>query len=508
MQSKSLIKPTLQVTFFSIIGIVISFLSQLIIAYYFGAKFERDAYFVAIIIPVYISSVLTGSLGIIFIPKVVDLMKRNSQIDLNKFIGSIVWLVLIIMFFVTCICIFFSQGVIQIVAPGYNAEQSQFTAILLKIVVPTIIFTVLGNLLGSLYQIQHKFILPALAPIVSSAISLVFVIIFSEKIGIKGLAFGFLTGSLVSMIILLPVLRNYKLSLKIDLKNADLISFVKTFSPLLMTGILFRSTGVIERMIASDLPAGSISYLGYSNQLIAVLGTLTANGIAVSAYPALSNLWSDKKEGEFSSVFTRILRIILLVSLPVALVFVFFGEEIIRIVFERGAFSREVTSAVSNTLKWSMGAFVFQSLGSIVAKVLYISGKTVVSSAIALTEVLIYLSAGYILSESYSYIGLAIALSFSSLVNILLSMMFINKRLFNLNHAKMLTETLKIMGASLTGVLSAYLLYHSTNLFIGNILSLGLSLTCGFIIFYLFCNLLNIEEKGYLKKFINTLIKK
>jgi len=508
MENKNLIKPTIQITLINVFGIIVAFLSQVIIAYYFGAEFERDAYFVAIIFPTYISSVLIGSIGIVLIPKVVDISKRGNEVELNKFVGSVLGLSLMILLLITFICMFFSVAVIHLVAPGYSDEQIFFTAEILKILAPTIIFTVLCNLLSSLYQIRQDFIRPAIAPILSSAISLVFVIILSKSIGIKGLAFGFLAGSFVSFLMVTPVLRNYHSGISINLRNNDLILFARTFFPLLLTGILFRSTGVVERMIASNLPPGSISYLGYSNQLLVALGTLTTNGVAVSTYPALSNLWSEKKLTDFSNYFSLIIRLILLISLPLALVIIFMGEEFIRIIFERGAFSAIDTSAVTIALQWSLGAFIFQGLGSVVAKVFYISGKTYGSSLIAVTELLIYFSLGFILSKTISFKGLAIALSISSFVNIFLSLLFIKNYLYKIDTGYLIKKILRILSVSIVTALSAYLIFHGINIFIGRIFGLGISMASGIIIYYFMCRSFGIEEITYLKKITNIILKR
>ena len=97
INNNRLTKPTLQITLFSIISILIGFGSQMIIAYYFGTKFERDAYFVAIIIPTYIVSIFIGSFGIIFLPKVVEISSRKDHDSLSEFISSTFMLLMTIL---------------------------------------------------------------------------------------------------------------------------------------------------------------------------------------------------------------------------------------------------------------------------------------------------------------------------------------------------------------------------------------------------------------------------
>src|ERR1035437_2396077 len=85
------------ITFFSFLGITISFCSQLIIGYYFGATAERDAYFVAITIPTYLSAIFIGSVGIIFLPKIVSILNNKPSESIN-FLSSIFWMLTLILF--------------------------------------------------------------------------------------------------------------------------------------------------------------------------------------------------------------------------------------------------------------------------------------------------------------------------------------------------------------------------------------------------------------------------
>jgi putative peptidoglycan lipid II flippase len=491
-----LIKSTILITFCSVIGIAVSFISQLIIAYYFGAKFERDAYFVANTIPVYLSAIFTGSIGIVFLPKIVDLINNNPT-KVSDFLSTVLWTLIIITSLLGGLCILFSHKVISIVASGFDINQNLFASKILIIIIPTFVLSVLTNLLSSLYQIQHKFLRPALAPIFNSTISLIFVIILSYKIGIFGLAIGFLSGSIISFIYLLPILRTFKLKIRINLTSPEIILFIKSIIPLFLTGILFRSTNIFERTIASNLQDGSISYLGYTSQVLTILATLTSTGIGVSIYPTLSRLWSENKVQEFNQFFSRTIRIIILISIPISLSVIFFGDIFIKILFERGAFTHNVTIAVGKALAWSMGAFIFQNLGNVVTKIFYISGKTTLISIIATLELILYISFGYFMSTYLSFIGLSIALSLSSMSNILLSFFFIKKKIIKIQIKSILMDIGKILVVSLISILIVYVLYSVCSEKDFYIIIFAIP---GLIIFYILGLIFNIEEFIYIKE--------
>ncbi len=490
--NNGLLKPTIQITLFSILGVIWGLLSQLTVAYFFGTTLERDAYFVAISVAIYISSIFVGSFGIIFLPKVVEVIKEEGKVA-GAFISTTILSVFIILVLLMLFCIIFSTQIIQIVAPGYSVSEMTFTIRLLIIVLPSIIFTVLSNMLGSLYQIKHKFIRPAIAPILTTVVSLLFVVILESKFGIISLAVGYLLGTIVSTVFLLPILDSYDFKFSFDFKKANFISYIKVLMPLLLMGIVFRSTQVIERMIASNLNQGSISYLGYSRQIFTVLGMVGSSGIVISTYPAMSKLWSEKRVAECSNLFYRIIRITLLISIPISISIILFGNLFIKIIFERGAFTSNDTMHVSMAMTWSVGAFIFQGLGGVVAKVFYITNKTILASIISTVELVIYFSLCVILSQHYSYVGLALSLSISTMLNVVFSIYYINKNIFKTKMLVLFSEIIKITVASVLSLLISYYMYFHI-VVIDSITFLLVCLFMSFLTFIYLGNVLNIEE--------------
>lgn len=435
MVEKSLLKPTIQVTFFSIIGILVSFANQLAVAYFFGASQQRDAYFAAMAIPTYLSAIFSGSICMIFLPKYVDVLQNEGEQRGNEFLGTTLGFSIILILVVVILLMVFAEPILSVTAPGFDKNSLEFTKKLLIILLPTVIFQIAASLLSSIHQVNHRFLIPAIAPILGAIISLVIVLLLSSRIGISSLAFGTLVSSVIVIIVIFFSLNriNFGLILKFDFKDRNLIALIVVAMPLFFGGIIYRLMPVFERMIASTLPQGSISYLGYANQFLAILATITTSGIATTIFPRMSKAYSENDFNSLKNSFLMALKSILLVVIPVAIIFLVFGVQIIKVLLERGAFTHDITIAVYSTFTILIGAFIFQSLGNIVMRVLYLSKRTVLATSIAVIEIASYLFGGLWLCNYYSYKGLAIAQSFSTGLTILLSLIFINKLLFKID---------------------------------------------------------------------------
>ena len=457
LNQRSLLKPTLQITFFSCLGIFVSFATQIIVAAKFGATIERDAYFAAIVVPAYVTAVLLGSLTVTFVPIFIEYETRKSKDEAWRVASIFTNLTFLVLFGVSLLGFVFAKGLISITAPGFKGEELLLTASLLRIILPSIIFSGLTSLLSSMYYAEHRFVRPAIVPVVSAVLMLLSVILLARYWGIKSLAFGYLIGTVVGFVILVPIFfKQGRYGFSLDFSNEGVRQVIRVMAPLVFAGLFYRATTVIERMIASTLPTGSISYLGYGTKITQILGTIATLGISITIFPVMARSWAENDLAKVREYFAKGVRIIMLITFPIAMVFVVLRVPIIQIVFERGAFDHKATVAVANVLAILLVAFIAGGLGNIVGKGFYISQKTKLVASLSVIEILIYLGFAYFLSKSLSYIGLALATSIKFTFGLTVSMYFM-KRIYNgVNGTKILKGLGKIL---ISSVLSGILIY-------------------------------------------------
>jgi putative peptidoglycan lipid II flippase len=506
--TRNLFKSTFQITFFSLLNIGLNFFLQLIIAYYYGTSYERDAYLASIVIPTYLNTVFAGSIGFIFLTKFQEAEKTGDKSILDGFLSHTFFWVSALLVFLTILGILFSKKIISFSVPGFDNQQVLFTSRLLVIVLPSTIFFTLSNLFSSIYQIKNRFIRPALIPLIIPIASVLSVLFFTKRIGILSLAYGFLIGTIMSCILLSTACYIVKFRFFLNRNSREhFYSLLEKSLPLFLFGFIFKFSPVFERMIASKLESGSISYLGYSNQIMSILATIASSGIAVSLFPLMSKYWIENRKQEVGIKLLTGVRLVLLLTVPVAFIMILWGDVFIKTLLERGVFNHNSTIAVSLCLSFMMGAFIFQSLGNIIIKVFYFSGKTWIISMIASFELLTYIILGFYLSKSYSYIGLALSLSISSFINIFLSTLYIDRYLVNLNLKKMLFDAGKVLTISFLSVSSMKLVNDLHIIIYNDVINLGLSILLGVIFLYFLGLIFKVEEFFQLRTIVGNKIK-
>jgi putative peptidoglycan lipid II flippase len=502
LPNQRLLRPTLQITFFSVIGILAGFVTQIIVAAKFGATMEIDAYFAALVVPAYITTVLLGSLTVTFVPIFIKYETRKRKEEAWKIASIFTNLTFLILLAISLIGFVFAKQLISVTAPGFKGEELLLTATLLRIILPSIVFSGLNSLLSSIYYTEHRFLWPAISPVLSSVLMLLSVVLLVRYWGIKSLAFGTLIGSIVGFCVLSPILfKRGRYQFSFDFGNEGVIQIMRVMSPLIFAGLFYKLTTVIERMIASTLPTGSISYLGYANRITAILGTIATAGISTAIFPVMARGWAENDLAKIREYFAKGVRIIMLITFPIATVFAVLRVPIIQVVFERGAFTNNATVAVANVSVVLMGSFVCLGLGEVVGKGFYISQKTKLLAVLGITEAIIYFGYAYILAKRFSYIGLAVSTSMYYFFPIIINSLIMRRVYQGINGRKIFDGFIKILVASVISACSTYLVFMLFNEKQSLVIKTGASGLIGILVYLiLIVYVFKIEEAKHVKK--------
>ena len=436
-----MLKSTLTVSIFSIIGVFSNFAVQSLLAYYFGTSPERDAYFASLTIPTYINTLFAGSFLVMFLP---FLMKFDTEEDysLSSGFGSAFMLfIAVILLIIWLTGSIFSSVIVNLLLPAGKEYISSLTSRLLQVQLGVTFFTLLTSLLAVVLNTKKLFWLPAALQVFVHLATFAGVAIFSDEFGIISVVYSSLAASAAAFIIILLRTAPYlSIPRQARLFRKYLVPLIISSFPLFFSGIFYRSTVVIERYFAARLPQGSLSYLGTATQLVTIVNMLIASSIATTSFPLLSSLWNKKELATLSDTFSHLIRIITYIFFPAIVLILINGRDIVAILFGRGAFRTEDTNAVYAALVGLLGILYFGGLGNIVGRMLYLSGRSVSASVIGCIEIVIYILLSLFLSKKYGVVGLAISTSIAAGINILLSMTIIYKYVVDINPWRLLAE--------------------------------------------------------------------
>ncbi len=334
---------------------------QIFIAAAFGIGITYDAFNYAYIIPGFLLIIVGGINGPLHnavIAVLTPLNKKKGGIVLTQ-----VSIKLSILLLVFAILIYFNAKVIiELLAPNLSYEAKSIATYQLRILTPCIPLSgFIGLSFGALNS-RNKFFLSSISPAITSITTIFFILIswiFNQEntssnfLTFTGLlAFATLTGTFIQFVVqiweinkigLLRLESTFKL-----LKNEEKRIF-KLIIPASISSGLSQINVFIDMFFASSFQ-GAASGLAYGNFLIqAPLGILS-NTLILPLLPQFSRLRSKKDFRGIQKNLTSGIEYCFLTSIFLTGFFITFNNQIVELVFERGAFNYAATLKVKNIL--------------------------------------------------------------------------------------------------------------------------------------------------------------
>jgi putative peptidoglycan lipid II flippase len=313
---------------------------------------------------------------------------------------------------------------------------------------------------------KKVFFVPALAPAMLN-VTLIVVIVFFASIAKRPIivaAVGVLIGGLMQFIFQLPSFfrKGYRLAFRPNFRHPGLRKMAILLIPATLALAVNQINLLVANILASYLPAGSITYLYYSMRLIQFPIGIFGVAMSMAVLPTLSEHAVRGDIEHLREDFSFALRMLFFISVPSMAALIALREPIVNLLFQRGSFDYAATVGTSEAL-------LFYSLGiwSIVANRVMTSSfyamqdtKTPVKIAtVAMTSNILF---SLLLMGPLKHAGLALANALASWVSFSLLSFFLRKKLKRVDAKKIFRSFVKIGAASFLMAVTGRLLLHGT----------------------------------------------
>lgn len=439
----------------TLISRVVGFVRDILWASLFGADAGFDAFLVAFKIPNFMRRLFAeGAFSQAFVPVLSEHYANKSSEKTLIFIDKIFSLLSLVLLCVVIFAYFTAPYIITIFAPGYldNMPQFNLTVTMLRITFPYLLFISIVALLGAVYNCRDRFFLPSLCPVILniSTISIAIYGIFYGHSFIH-LSWAVVAAGFLQMSLLFWGMFKWQRLPRFTLRFNDIGVFkvVKLMSAALFGVSVSQISFMIETFLASFLPAGSMSWLYYSERLVNLPIGLFAIAISTVVLPSLSSHYASSNMGEFRSKLSWSLRLMLILALPASVGLFLLAKPILITLFLRGKFSFIDITNTSNSLQClSLGLPAFMLVKVLVAS-FYARQDIKTPVKIAFYSLLVDVILSVSLLNTYAHVGLSFAVSAAAWVNALsLLYVLVQKNIFSFD-----SDFTRSCGISLCGLI-------------------------------------------------------
>lgn len=207
----SVLKSSLWVSGCAVVTYLLSFVSQVVIARYFGASGELDAYLTAYAIPGSTLGIVLTGIGFVVVPMWVKQREENDE--LKALSGSLILVMVAVALTVAVLGAVLADSVVALTAPGLDSEKLLLASRLQVFFWFAAGFWVISNLFVAIEHARNSFFVPALGMIMRPILVILGALILAGQWGIFSLAVGHLVAYfLLSAVLAFKVLRSLEVS--------------------------------------------------------------------------------------------------------------------------------------------------------------------------------------------------------------------------------------------------------------------------------------------------------
>src|SRR5690606_36912536 len=333
-------------------GTGLGFVRDLVMAHLFGADGSTDAFLVAWTIPETVSPLLIeDAMALLMVPVVTRMLARGD--GPRPLVGTALPRLVLGLSAGTLALAAAAPLVVDVLAPGLTERGPAVECVRLT-AVTVVTFGVAGFMSATL-RAHHRFGPPAAIYLAYNVGILALIAGLSGLVGITSAAAGVACGSVLMIAVQAPAfVRCLRASPAAPPggrgPDAELRVMLAAAAPIVVYTVTRQAQVFVERFLASDLAAGSISHLNYAQKVAQVPMVLSLLIVTVT-FPRLARAMAD---GDTARVARRIRQDLAVASamvLGAAAFLIAFAPAVIRLLFEHGEFTSADTSGTASILR-------------------------------------------------------------------------------------------------------------------------------------------------------------
>lgn len=480
---------------------------DMVVARLFGAGFATDAFFMAFTIPNLLRRFFgEGSLTAAFVPIFSEVFHQRGEQEAQQLANRCVTLLLLLMLVIVTAGIACSPWIVQGIGFGFAEVEGklQLTDQLTRLMFPYIGLVSILALVTGILNVRGHFFLPALSPLFLNLAMILSALTLGQLFAqpIFALGIGVLIGGMVQLLLQFPVLLKYRIRFRLDFKfraDAQLRKIVTLMLPGIAGVAIYQVNIIVTRLMASFLPEGSVSYLYYGQRLFEFPQGIFIVSLAQAALPLMSQQVAEKDHAGLQQSLHFALALITLFTLPAIIGLILCATPVYSLFFLGGEFDLTALRNTALALIWYAPGLLFVGYSRIAAQTFYALKDTRTPVQISFWTLLVNLLGGLLLMRFYGHLGLAAALTLSSLFNAGMLLWRLQGRVGSLFPKSFGALFMKsVVGCLLMGYLVALLLSGADWQQVGNSLDKGMILggavVIGALSYLGCCLLLRIDE--------------
>ena len=418
------------------------FRDRLLNSYYLGTyPTGIDAYTAAFTIPDFMFFILTsGALAVSFIPVFNQRLVAGNKKSAWELSSSLLNLLAILTLITSILIMVFADPLIRyIVSPGLDESGMILAVNMTRVIAINPFLFSIATVLTSIQQSVRRFVFYAFAPAIYNIGIIIGITCFTGGInlfgiqifegGIMGVALGVILGAIMQLIVSLIGLfgLGFDYEFKIHWRNQGFRTILRLLPPRSLDQGIDYINSIVSMNLSSRMGAGAVRSFDQATSLQAMPVTLIGVAISTAFFPKLTEELNTGDDTKFYETFRQALRMIIWISLPIAVIAFFARGYITSFISNIG--NNNQNGTIASVLGMLCIAIFARSVFHIASRGFYAyqDTKTPFRVSIVAIGLTIAMAVGFYLL-GWGVDGLGLAQSLGAVIEIIILLFILQKR--------------------------------------------------------------------------------
>jgi putative peptidoglycan lipid II flippase len=393
-------------------NILLGFLSSWYVMTRLGTGHATDALFAGSTIPGLVLNIVSASLTSVLVP----ILARTDRDALRQEAWN--FLIVIGMAFGAAAALLVLTAPVWVpwTVPGFDGSTRQLTVRLTQIQLLGMVFTALSSVLWSVCYAKETFIWTELSGLLGTVIGFGMLLFALPHIGVAAAAWMVVIENALQTALLLPLIGRPR---RPDLKSVALVTAWRQMRPLMLGTSYYKTDQLVDRLLASMTPAGSLSLLNLGQTIYAAGHQMISRTLVSTVIPRLSRDAHDKDWGAFSALTFGRLTTITALTGCVVLAMVSLGGPALTLLFGHGRIGPHDIHRLWLILLAMAGFWIAGGGGFVTTAAFYARGETTVPAKVSAWTYSLYIPVKIYAAWHYGILGIAASISLFHVLNTL-----------------------------------------------------------------------------------------
>lgn len=350
------------------------FLRDAVFAYRFGTGAEADIYLTIFGVASLVFTAVGSALSTLII-KNVNKPKYSQGDAQNKYAAHFIRQISLVIIIITLVLYILAKPLTNLLLPGLSPDGAETALNIMYIMLPSFLFISVAYMMSGLLQNRRVFFTPSVMSLPYNVIVICVLLLGMKDIELISMITTL--GWFLHIVILMPDFyrkgyRFFTTSKGIEKGNG--LDNVKETAFIFISGLMFQMCFMADKVFAS-FNVGMASTLSYASNLFVTFSGVFVVAMSSVVFPAISQNFEHGEMDYVRELIRYIIKLMVSIFVFYLVMVVFFGEDIIRIIYERGEFTAESTKQVALAfIIYSFGIFGYLAQ-NILNKLFYLAGK-------------------------------------------------------------------------------------------------------------------------------------